>query len=272
MNNGHDTPQHAPGKASSSRQVPVIIRPYHTLKSISSPAIPENLEPIKRISFPTIESADRLRMGREMVELYENIEALLPNLKHKVIQLVGSREREGTSTIALELAKACATRWNQSVLLIGLGEEGPSFEVFVSPDNPAWQADIEESTGLCHIGKNNSHLNSFNMVSGIRAEVSGQSGAFLKNLRNWFDLILIDSSPLDHNSDALGIVRKVDGVVLVVEAGKTRQSVARASADQIRRHGGRILGVALNKQRSYIPDFIQSWLPGSATPPRKVGA
>ena len=49
---------------------------------------------------------------------------------------------------------------------------------------------------------------------------------------------------------------KVDGVVLVLESGKTRQQVSLEAKKQLEEAGGTILGVVLNKRKYYIPDWI----------------
>jgi Mrp family chromosome partitioning ATPase len=79
---------------------------------------------------------------------------------------------------------------------------------------------------------------------------------FWKKLKQRFDLILVDSPPATTSTDGLAISSKVDGVILVVEAEKTRWPVAENVRDRIKRSGGNILGIVLNKRRFYIPDFI----------------
>ena len=75
-------------------------------------------------------------------------------------------------------------------------------------------------------------------------------------LRQRFEYVLIDSPPLSASSDGLAIVRKVDGVIFVVEAEKTRWPVAQAAKEKIVSHGGNILGMVFNKRRFYIPEFV----------------
>jgi len=79
---------------------------------------------------------------------------------------------------------------------------------------------------------------------------------FFEKLRQRFDLILIDSPPATTSPDGLDISPKVDGIVLVVEADKTRWPVAESVKERIKRSGGKILGIVLNKRRYYIPNFI----------------
>ena len=81
-----------------------------------------------------------------------------------------------------------------------------------------------------------------------------------EKLKAGFDMVLIDSVPLTISPDGLAIASKVDGVILVVEAEKTRWQTARQVRESISRVGGNILGVVLNKKRYYIPKAIYKHL------------
>ena len=83
---------------------------------------------------------------------------------------------------------------------------------------------------------------------------------FWTNLKLNFDLVLIDSPPLTVSPDGLAMASKVDGVILVVEAEKTKWRTARYVKEQIERVGGNILGVVFNKRRYYIPQSIYKYL------------
>ena len=58
----------------------------------------------------------------------------------------------------------------------------------------------------------------------------------------------------------MGLVSQVDGVILVVEAEKTRWQVALNVKEKILQHGGNLLGVVFNKRQFYIPNFIYKYL------------
>jgi Mrp family chromosome partitioning ATPase len=50
--------------------------------------------------------------------------------------------------------------------------------------------------------------------------------------------------------------KALDGIVLVVEAERTRTPLVRATQKTIKGHGGTVLGVVLNKRRSHVPKFL----------------
>lgn len=68
-----------------------------------------------------------------------------------------------------------------------------------------------------------------------------------KMLRQKFDVIIVDSSPILPASDALLISPNMDGVVLVVEAGTTNRNMAKDAAMQLEKAQANILGVLLNR-------------------------
>jgi Mrp family chromosome partitioning ATPase len=52
------------------------------------------------------------------------------------------------------------------------------------------------------------------------------------------------------------ICAKVDGVIMVVESGKTREQVAVRAKKELEEAGGKVLGVVLNKRKFHIPEWI----------------
>ena len=52
------------------------------------------------------------------------------------------------------------------------------------------------------------------------------------------------------------IGKKVDGVILVSQAGKSRQRVAFRAKSELEATGANILGVVLNRRKHYIPEWI----------------
>ena len=84
--------------------------------------------------------------------------------------------------------------------------------------------------------------------------------SLLARLRPQFDFIVIDGPPINSYADASILATKVDGVILVVEADRTPVSDAEMAKRQLDKVGARILGVVLNRRRSYIPAFLESIL------------
>lgn len=71
----------------------------------------------------------------------------------------------------------------------------------------------------------------------------------LTELRRKFDVILLDSPPVLPITDATLLASKVDGVVLVYEAGRTARSALLRAKLQLESTGTKILGIILNHIR-----------------------
>ncbi len=82
----------------------------------------------------------------------------------------------------------------------------------------------------------------------LSAELLGsqEMANLLDNLRERFDIILIDSPPILAVADASILASKVDGVILVYRVGKTSRSVLARSKMQITESGGLVKGIILN--------------------------
>ena len=74
------------------------------------------------------------------------------------------------------------------------------------------------------------------------------------------DWVLFDSPPITHHMDSVVLAPKVDGVVMVVEAERTRWEVAENARKSIKGGNGNVLGVILNKRRYPIPEWLYTRL------------
>jgi capsular exopolysaccharide synthesis family protein len=199
--------------------------------------------------------------------VYQNLVALIPDATRKVIQFIGSRKGEGTSTVIREFARVSATKFGKMVLLLDADQYQPTQHLFfnIEPEY-GWQEVVRDNgpidKALYQIGETRLFISpsSQDFPSSSQIYSSLLIDVFWKKLKQRFDLILIDSPPATTSTDSFAISAKVDGVVLVVEAEKTRWPVAESVRDRIKRSGGNILGIILNKRRYYIPEFIYKHL------------
>jgi capsular exopolysaccharide synthesis family protein len=67
----------------------------------------------------------------------------------------------------------------------------------------------------------------------------------LRQLREAADYVLLDTPPAAALSDAPTLAARVDGVVLVIGAGRTKRELARRAKEQLERVQAHILGVVL---------------------------
>lgn len=199
----------------------------------------------------------------KMVALYQSICSLLPTPQGRVVSFMSSRPGEGTSRMIRQFARVIALRMHKSVVLLDADLHHPG-QMSALGLNPAhgWEeavsGEVKIKEALCSIKDLSLHVGQVSVNRYSAAPFFSLPGleSFFAALRQEHDLILIDCPPVSASSDGLALAEKVDGIVLVAEAEKTRREVVEKVSDTIAQHGGKLLGVALNKRRLYIPKFI----------------
>ena len=209
------------------------------------------------------EKNEKVEIEEEMLSLYKVIESMLPDVGNRVVQFIGSHAGEGTSTIVREFARVTAERVRRSVLLLDADRyQATQSQFFLVPSRYSWINVLQESgevgSAIHRVGESDLSFSPACDYRDCTSELfnSPRFEGFWANLKAKFDLVLIDSPPLTVSPDALALASKVDGVVLVVEAEKTKWRTARYVREQIEMVGGKILGIVFNKRRYYIPQSI----------------
>ena len=77
----------------------------------------------------------------------------------------------------------------------------------------------------------------------------------MNTLRANFNYIIVDSPPVLHFADGTLISQMVDGVLLVVNSGKTPREVVRQSQQMLQDVGANIVGVVLNNVKTLSYDY-----------------
>ncbi len=180
------------------------------------------------------------------------------------IMVTSSRHGEGTTTVALGLSTALARERDARVLFMEANLRSPSLRYVLPVDSPLGLSDY--ALGRAAPEAIITRVDEWNLsVITAGAQPAATVGvealdALLTRLQAQFDFIVMDVAPVNAYADASVIAPKVDGVILVVEADRTPVVEAEAAKRQLDKVGARILGVVLNRQRSYIPAFIENLL------------
>ena len=201
------------------------------------------------------------------VERYDEIKVrlstLYPNLELKTIMMTGTAHEQGVTTTAISYASGLARFNNSKVLIIDANIRTPRIgEVF----------DVEDNNGLVDIigGRDKNVIRKTNIEkSQIYYITTGkkfvdphsiyESNDFdylLKQCKNNFDYLIIDTPPIGIFAETRILCNKVDGIILVIEWGKTNKQVALKAKKEIEESGGRILGIVVNRRKYYIPEWL----------------
>jgi len=217
---------------------------------------------------PAASVHDGVRYGGGAEEDYQKLRASLVSIPLpsalRTIVLTSPRHGEGTTTVAVGLATALAKERDARVLLVEGNFRSPSLSSVLHlpstvgvPDFAAGRATPEAlATRLEQL-----NLSVITAGASARPDTNVEIvDVLVGRLQSQFDFIVIDGPPVNSYADASVLASKADGVILVVEADRTPVAEAETAKRQLDRVGARILGLVLNRRRSYIPAFLESIL------------
>ena len=191
----------------------------------------------------------------DLLMLYHSIVQQLDADRPAILAVTSATHGEGVTTLVRELGQVVAGELGQAVLSITAspGGDGPSgLEAVVEGFFPLERV-IEPDPTIPQL------YHARLSTGGARASLLFDSAEFdrmLRQLVRFTRLVLVDTPPVLSEVTALAFARRAAGVVLVVEAEKTRAMLIEQARRRIERAEGRLCGVVLNKRRQHIPNSI----------------
>jgi hypothetical protein len=176
-------------------------------------------------------------------------------LCNRVVAFTSTGPREGVTYVVNSVAKELATQTQKSVVAVDAVRLA---RVFVA--EPAHVPQYSSETQLPSLFT----FPSKDSDVGLRESTAGGKwhsdpayrAACLKALRWNFDYVVIDCPSLATSADALTLAPIVDGVVIVVEAGQTRNGQIQRAQHAIENSGGEFFGFILNQRHYPVPGWL----------------
>lgn len=209
------------------------------------------------------EMSQRTSAGLDLLHLVQRL-FLASNPCH-IVTFAGVEAVNGSTTISMETAKVLAAAVHQDVLLIDADSVHPaSSSRFLRNGNGNHEqrglsTAMESDDPIRSHASKTEENNLFVMQSGPPAGQLLQAGAmraFLQRALKEFHYVLIHSPALAISSDCVALSQAADGVVLVVEASRTRKGVAMRTLHELEAAGSTILGAVLSRTMQPIPAFL----------------
>jgi Mrp family chromosome partitioning ATPase len=200
----------------------------------------------------------------EMISLLRALQLTMPQKSHWTIGIISTLHGEGVSSIARGLARIVSRTPNAKVLICDVAGDARGGPNNNRPSNStalATRASLDHAAGRIEF----SWLPGSQVAVGALGEPGGINAiaadvdsvrSMLSSVSDNFELTILDLPPVSESIIGPAMAKALDGVVLVVEAERTRSAAVQASQRTIRMHGGNVLGVVLNKRRFHIPNFI----------------
>ena len=181
----------------------------------------------------------------------------------KAILITSSNHYEGKTTTAINLALAMSDVPGYKTLLIDSDLRFPTVHDRLGlMQSPGLTEILEGSVGLDSEIIDTEKENLKVITSGnlphypVELLESKRLKNLIEELKSDFDLILVDSPPVIPYSDASVLSSQVDGVLLVVQSGRTRREDIKQVHATLQDNQAKVLGVVLNRQRHFVPDRI----------------
>jgi protein-tyrosine kinase len=181
-----------------------------------------------------------------------NILFSIPDHPQKTILVTSAAAEEGKSLLAVNLAIILA-RIGKRILLIDADMRNPKIHSMLK---------LKRSPGLSDILAGQTQLSSalqyaniqglYAIPAGTRTPnpvellISQRMATFVQFMREKFDFIIIDTTPVMMLSDPLVLAPLVDGVVVVVRSGVTPRPAIKKAVEQLQRINAMIVGAVLN--------------------------
>ena len=215
--------------------------------------------PGDRLSSPDLLARAPVR-DDEMISLFRALQTMMPQKSHWTLGIISTLPGEGVSSVARGLARIVSRTPNAKVLICDVASD---------PRNRTKRRDKYASTRTS-MGDGGGRID-FTWLPGsqIALGVLGEPGAMnalaadVESVRSMvstvsagFELVILDLPPVSESVIGPALAKAVDGVLLVVEAERTRAAAVRATEKTLKMYGGNVLGIVLNKRRFHIPDFI----------------
>ena len=198
------------------------------------------------LDHPNTATAENFRL------LKSNLDFFGLDKPSKTILITSASQGNGKTTIAVNLALAMS-QGDHKTVLVDADMRRPAVHTALNISSKPGLAEIvrgdRSPQGTVRVWRKNklevitagSRLPNVTEIAG-----SKRIGSILSDLKEMFEVVIVDAPPLVI-SDAYNLASKVDGVILILVPGQTREEQAKVMKDQLERAGAKVIGVVFNK-------------------------
>jgi capsular exopolysaccharide synthesis family protein len=207
---------------------------------------------------------------KECVEEFHHMKQTIASLaidrEIKTLLFCCSSGGEGTTTVLINFARTIAAEGDR-VLVVDANLRNPSIHDALNLEQKTGFTDLLLGrAAVAEAVKKSSTANLSAITCGTRSSnpfallESSRLSLIIEQLKPLADWVLFDTPPVISCNDACVLAPKVDGVIMVLEAEKTRREVLNSARQRMENNSSKILGAVLNKRQMHIPDWAYNIL------------
>jgi capsular exopolysaccharide synthesis family protein len=227
---------------------------------------------ISIIDFYNVESTE----ASEFRRLMHNINGSSAGGDKKAILVTSAMVSEGKSLVSSFLAMTAVRHKNKKTLLIDFDLRRPTIHrLFNLPREKGLTEILSEGLSSRSAIKTTS-IEKLDIITAGKAIpnpsdlINGPMiHKIVEEMKFYYELILIDSSPVVPVSDPILVMEEVDGVILVVKAGATPKGIISRACDLLSPQRNKILGVVVNNLTHTLPYYYNQRYYGYQYKPTK---
>jgi len=225
---------------------------------------------------PTTRNSRKTADPQHVAQLVESFRSLRLNVLYAtprngstILTVTSPGMGDGKSLVTANLALSFAEAGYRTLLIDGDVRRGALDTTFGVTRRPGFTELIKGTASVSEVLRETSHENLTLLPSGLRSNrapellASAEMIQIIKDLRQRFDVVLIDSSPLAAGIDPFVLSSITGQVLLVMRVGKTNRKMARAKFELLSRLPTHVIGAVVNdvkldaayKEYSYLPGY-----------------
>ncbi len=184
----------------------------------------------------------------------------------KAILFASYNHGEGTTTVATTFAESLAQDKKYKILLVDANTRTPRLDTNLIPHNLGkllFFSDILSQQPVSHSLPGSSVIPNLSVIPSGNimhhpSQVFDHShfADFIRQMKEQFDFIVFDSSPLGRYYDTIVMASHLDGVILVVQADNTQWYELGRAKRMLKDKNIPVLGIVLNRRKFHIPRYI----------------
>ncbi len=202
------------------------------------------------------------------LNLYHAAQSRMEPGKDKMLAFVTPTVRAGASVLASRFAQVTSAVLKKSVLYVNVNPSRSGAGIFPEVIKAGGLSAVIRGTSKLEQVVEPAGLDRLHVTSLSLGDLDGAAAlleapeciACFDLLRESYDMVVFDPPALDETTEAIALSSKLDGIILVVEAERTRAPVANTARKRLEMQGANIIGGILNRRRHHIPGVVYRWI------------